>query len=333
MKSTNAWIVCAALGCVLASCNQSPNEAPGSGNAPDSSHAPDTGEVSDADKAPDGGKQGAATKPAKAGSVKEAQPSKVPPIDPGTVIGVEAPSDVAAPPPDAKKTKTGLAYVILKEGKTSGKKPHAWDTVKVHYSGWTTDGKRFDSSVVRGQPLEFPLHAVIPGWIEGLQLMKEGDAARFWIPGNLAYDGQPGRPQGTLVFDVELLAIKAQPKPPETPSDVAAPPKDAKRTRKGVSYKVLKKGTGTRHPKATDRVEVHYSGWTTDGKLFDSSVQRGQKITFGLNEVIPGWTDGLQVMVEGEKTRFWIPAHLAYQGQPGQPQGMLVFDVELFKIK
>jgi peptidylprolyl isomerase len=77
---------------------------------------------------------------------------------------------------------------------------------------------------------------------------------------------------------------------------------------------------------------VNYTGWTTDGKMFDSSVQRGEPATFSLNQVIPGWTEGLQMMVEGEKRRFWIPESLAYQGQPGQPAGMLVFDVELIRI-
>ena len=93
----------------------------------------------------------------------------------------------------------------------------------------------------------------------------------------------------------------------------------------------MKKGTGKKHPAATSRVEVHYTGWTTDGKMFDSSVTRGQPASFPLGRVIPGWTEGVQLMVEGEKRRFWIPEELAYKGRPG-PQGMLVFDVELLKI-
>jgi peptidylprolyl isomerase len=78
---------------------------------------------------------------------------------------------------------------------------------------------------------------------------------------------------------------------------------------------------------------VHYSGWTTDGKMFDSSVVRGKPATFPLKEVIPGWTEGLQLMAEGEKARLWIPKELAYNDQPGRPAGMLVFDVELLKIE
>ena len=244
---------------------------------------------------------------------------------------VPAPADVAKPPADASKTATGLASKVLKPG-TGKDHPEAWDKVTVHYTGWTTDGKMFDSSVKRGTPATFPLNGVIAGWTEGVQLMVTGEKRRFWIPEELAYKGRPGRPAGMLVFDVELLSMEKGVKPPEAPADVAAPPKDAKKTQSGLASKVLKKGTGKTHPAATSQVTVHYTGWTTDGKMFDSSVVRGQPATFPLNGVIAGWTEGLQLMVEGEKRRLWIPEELAYKGMPGRPAGMLVFDVELIKI-
>lgn len=122
--------------------------------------------------------------------------------------------------------------------------------------------------------------------------------------------------------------------PLASPPDVAAAPADAETTASGLAYKMLKQGDGTAHPSATDTVEVHYSGWTTDGQMFDSSVQRGQTISFPLNAVIRGWTEGVQLMRVGDKFRFWIPANLAYGDNPGggRPGGMLVFDVELFGI-
>ncbi len=120
--------------------------------------------------------------------------------------------------------------------------------------------------------------------------------------------------------------------PTATPADVAAPPADATTTASGLASKVLRPGTGTKHPGASDTVTVHYAGWTTDGKLFDASYKRGQSTSFPLNRVISGWTEGLQLMVEGEKRRFWIPEALAYGGRPGAPAGMLVFDVELISI-
>jgi len=240
------------------------------------------------------------------------------------------PEDVAAAPANAQKTKSGLASRVIVKG-TGKDRPKASDKVTVNYTGWTTDGKMFDSSVTRGEPATFPLDRVIPGWTEGVQLMVVGEKRRFWIPEELAYKGRPG-PQGTLVFDVELLEVVQAPEAPVTPKDVAAAPKDAKKTASGLAYKSLKAGKGTKHPAATTMVEVHYSGWTTDGKMFDSSVSRGEPAQFPLNGVIAGWTEGVQLMVEGEKMRFWIPEALAYQGKPGRPQGMLVFDVELLKI-
>jgi peptidylprolyl isomerase len=114
---------------------------------------------------------------------------------------------------------------------------------------------------------------------------------------------------------------------------VKAAPNDAKRTPTGLAYKILQPGTGTKHPSAISSVTVHYTGWTTDGKMFDSSIVRGQPATFSLDQVIPGWTEGVQMMVEGEKTRFWIPERIAYAGRgPAEARGNLVFDIELIKI-
>src|SRR5437016_7741390 len=109
----------------------------------------------------------------------------------------------------------------------------------------------------------------------------------------------------TAFFTLVPLFAFAQSIP--APADVQAPPKDAKKTASGLAYKVIKAGKGKEHPKATSSVTVHYTGWTTDGKMFDSSVTRGEPATFPLNRVIAGWTEGVQLMVEGEKTRFWIP--------------------------
>ena len=239
---------------------------------------------------------------------------------------IPAPPDVAAPPADATKTASGLATKVL-TSTTSKDRPGKDDLVMVDYTGWTTDGKMFDSSVARGKPSTFGVARVIPGFSEGLQLMAIGEKRRLWIPEALAYKGQEGRPKGMLVFDVLLVAM-----PNRAPSDVKAPPGDAKKTPSGLAYKVLKAGTGGRKPKASNQVTVHYTGWTTDGKMFDSSVVRGQPATFALDGVIKGWTEGVALMVEGEKTRFWIPEKLAYEGKQA-PYGLLVFEVELIKIE
>ena len=239
---------------------------------------------------------------------------------------VPPPADVAKPPADATKTASGLTFKILKPG-TGMVKPDTDDFVTVHYSGWTTDGKNFDSTTWRNAPSTFPVNRVIKGWGEGVQLMVVGEKRRFWIPQEIAYNGAAGRPAGMLVFDVEMMEID-----PSPPPDVAAPPADAQKHSSGLSYKVLRKGTGTTHPTRTSSVTVHYAGWTTDGKIFDTSRTSGQPLTFPLDGVIEGWTEGVQLMVVGEKTRFWIPERLAYKGER-PPRGMLVFDVELLSIR
>jgi peptidylprolyl isomerase len=241
---------------------------------------------------------------------------------------IPPPPDVAQPPAGATKTASGLVSNVITPG-TGKTHPGRTDLVTVHYTGWKTDGTMFDSSTLRGQTATFPLDRVIAGWTEGVQLMVEGEKRRFWIPESLAYRGQR-EPKGTLVFDVELISFTKS--PTEAPPDVKAPPSDAKRTVTGLAYKMLRQGTGTRHPGSKSTVTVQYSGWTTDGKLFDSSISRGQPATFPLDGVIKGWTEGVQLMVEGEKTRFWIPENLAYGGRSA-PYGMLVFDIELLKIE
>ena len=149
-----------------------------------------------------------------------------------------------------------------------------------------------------------------------------------WIPEKLMFAGRRG-PQGDLTVEMELVEVIV---PPAAPADVAEPPADAEKTASGLASKVLKAGTGTVKPTATSRVKVNYSGWLTNGQLFDSTVIHGGPLELELAMVIPGWTEGLQLMVEGESRRFWIPEELAYKGQPGAPAGMLVFDIELIKI-
>jgi hypothetical protein len=121
-----------------------------------------------------------------------------------------------------------------------------------------------------------------------------------------AVSGQPARPP--------------QPEPIPAPPDVAKPPADAAKTTSGLASKVLQPGTGSAKPTADDFVTVHYTGWTTDGKMFDSSYARNSASTFPVNRVIKGWGEGVQLMIVGEKRRLWIPQELAYAGQTGRPR-------------
>jgi FKBP-type peptidyl-prolyl cis-trans isomerase len=242
------------------------------------------------------------------------------------------PPDVAAPPADAKKTTKGVAFEIVAPG-TGKAKARAFDSVSFKYTAWDTTGRQFDSTETRGMPRQGMPLKEMPGLEDALTQMVVGEKARFWIPGGELTKGNLNAPAGTLCYEIELVDLRPAAKaPPPVPPDVAAPPKDAKKTAAGVFYKVLTPGKGTEHAAATDGVKVNYTGWTTDGRLFDSSFLKGQPADFSLSGVIKGWTDGLQTMVAGETTRFWIPVELAYNHQPGKPDGMLVFDVEMIEV-
>jgi FKBP-type peptidyl-prolyl cis-trans isomerase len=259
------------------------------------------------------------------------------PLENARPVAPPAPADAAEAPAQATRTASGLASRVLTKGQgTAHPGPH--DKVIVTFTGWTPDGEVIDSSIPDGEPRTFSMDDVIKGLSEGLGAMAKGEKRRLWIPAALATSGRPRvrGPAAPSVFDVELVDFVKMPDPIPVPDDVDAPPADAKRTPSGLAYKVLKRGKGKEHPKATSTVEVHYSGWTPDGQLFDSSVRRGKSISFPLNGVIKGWTEGVQLMVVGDKTRFWIPSALAYGDapeRPGTPAGPLVFDVELLSIR
>ncbi len=245
-----------------------------------------------------------------------------------------------------KTTESGLQYMILSEGKDGGYSPNTEDIVDVHYVGTLLDGMEFDSSVRRGAAARFPLNRVIPGWTEGVQLMSEGDKYRFFIPSELAYGetGTPGGPIGpneALIFDVELIKVSSPERNLEAANKFLAEngkKAGVKSTASGLQYQVLAEGpSGGASPNDADKVRVNYEGRLLDGTVFDSSYDRGEPAEFPLNRVIPGWTEGVQLMSEGDKFRFFLPPAIAYgeAGTPGGPIGpneALIFDVELIAV-
>ena len=269
------------------------------------------------------------------GSIASSQP--VEPLGSARPAAPPAPADVAEAPAQATRTSSGLAWRLLAKGQgTEHPGPH--DKVIVIFTGWKADGEVIESSIPDGEPWTFLMDDLIKGLSEGLRLMGKGEKRRFWIPAALATSGRPKRrgPPGPSVFNVELVDLVKMPDPIAVPEDVDAPPADAKRTASGLAVRFLKHGKGKVHPTPDSTVEVHYSGWTPDGQLFDSSVRRGRSTSFPLTGVIKGWTEGVQLMVVGDKARFWIPGALAYgdtPSRPGTPAGPLVFDIELLSIQ
>ncbi|MFY8022191.1 MAG: FKBP-type peptidyl-prolyl cis-trans isomerase [Bacteroidia bacterium] len=235
-------------------------------------------------------------------------------------------------------TASGLRYRVTELGK--GKQVEAGDKATVHYTGKLTNGTKFDSSKDRNQPFTFKVGAgqVIKGWDEGLQLLKVGDKATFVIPAELAYgDRDMGSipPKSTLVFDIEVLDAKAAPK--IVPFDTKG--KDTVTTASGLRYINIVNGTGAQ-AQSGKTVKVHYTGYLMDGKVFDSSIERDDPISFPLGNgmVIRGWEEGIALMKVGDKKRLIIPSELGY-GERGAGGGLipanatLIFDVELVEVQ
>ena len=232
-------------------------------------------------------------------------------------------------PEDAIKLPSGVVYKIVKT--SPGAKAIAeTDLVELDFAGWTQeDGKRFHSSLEMNESLAAPVNTMFPAWKEVLPKVHVGDVVQMWVPQAHGIDPDGNSLKGNLVFEMTILSARSMPQPP---ADVAAPGADTQKTESGIAWRILKQGTGTKHPTAKSTVKVHYSGWTTDGVMFDSSIARDKPIEFGLDQVIAGWTEAVQLMVPGEKRLVWIPEELAYKGQPGAPAGMLVFEIELIDI-
>ncbi len=240
-----------------------------------------------------------------------------------------APPDLLVPPAEALRTPGGVTYRVIQAGR-GGTSPGPKDFVRAHLTGWGSDGATFIHTRSLDEAPYLSLERLMPGLRESLQAMVPGEQRRIWVPEALAFAGAKGRPAGTVVMDLELL--DSVPDPSQAPPDVAAPPPDATTLRSGLVFRVLKPGSGTAHPARSSWISVHYSGWTTDGKLFDSSLKKGTSVPLQVKGTIEGWIEGLPLMVVGERRRFWIPEKLAYRGASGMPRGMLVFDVELMGI-
>lgn len=236
------------------------------------------------------------------------------------------------PPESCRRTDSGLAIEWLRPAAANGKPPGPHDRIEVRYQVWNHAGE----SVARSAPdrtEHLAMGWLFPGWAEAMTQATPGSHLRIWVPEALAYPEQANAPRGPLVVEVELVSIDRVATPTARDVPITAPPSNALHTASGIAFVILREGTGKEHPSADARVTVHYEGWTTDGNQFDSSYERGRPTTFPLRGVIKGWQQAVPLMVVGEKTRFWIPAELAYGDSPGRPQGTLVFDIELLEFE
>lgn len=234
-------------------------------------------------------------------------------------------------------SESGLKIKLIQTGK--GKPVSKGDKVKVHYTGTLVDDRKFDSSRDRDQPFEFVIgmKQVITGWDEALPYLRVGDRATLTIPPELGYGDtpMPKIPPGSyLVFDVEVLDVFKD----FAPRKFIVNEKKDISSETGLVYNIVEQGKGLKAEKGKT-VEVHYTGFLENGDIFDSSVLRGQPISFrlGAGMVIPGWDEGIAYMNVGGKALLSIPYELAY-GESGRPptipaKAKLIFNVELISVK
>lgn len=239
-------------------------------------------------------------------------------------------------------TESGLQYEQLEAG--DGESPETGDLVSVHYIGRLEDGTEFDNSYERGQPFQFQLGVgeVIPGWDEGIALMRVGEKATLTIPPDLAY-GSAGAggvipPDATLIFETELVAVDD---PPPTPTPLPPPTSvdDAEfiTTESGLQYAVLEEGNGQR-AQIGDIVTLEFAGWVEGGESIGSTASIGQPFQFmlGEEEILPGWDEMVLLLEVGGRTQFKLPPELGL-GEQGSgdiipPNSTLIFEMELLDV-
>ncbi len=238
------------------------------------------------------------------------------------IPGPAAPPDVATPPADALRFQDGLSAVVLAPG--GGKiHPSINDVVTLTFASWTDDGAPFE----RAEGVRVRVGDTIAGWAETLAMMVAGERRRIWLSPALAYGAEPGAPNGALIFDLELLDITPGPRPPPY---VYAPAPDATTTKDGLASKVFVAGSGKTHPRVDDGVRVRFTAWDDEGRLRYGS--EGDTVVSAVSKSSPGWAEGLELMVVGEKRMLWVPESLQQGIDPIRPRSMLTFIVELLEI-
>lgn len=234
---------------------------------------------------------------------------------------------------NATKDEYGLYYIIDEPG--TGLQPDYTDVVTVSYDGYFTDGTSFDQSDEDG--IVVSLSQVISGWTIGIPYFKEGGSGKLIIPSRLAYGSSDynGISGGSvLVFDVNLLSVNYNKENDEEITEYIAENNltDFYKTETGLYVIVEEQGDGL-NPTSTDNVTVKYSGYYTDGEVFDETGN--ESVSFDLQNLIAGWKEGLPYFKEGGKGKLLIPSRLGYGSyyNGSVPGGsVLVFDIELVSV-
>ena len=255
-----------------------------------------------------------------------------PPVDYSAKNEAEIKAYIAENQLDATRTNSGLYYVINEEG--TGKRPTATSNVTVTYKGYYTDKKAFGQSPDAG--ITTNLQGLIAGWTEGIPFFKEGGSGILLIPAHLAYgsDESKGIPAGSvLIFEIKLISVEhSAVNDAAIVKYIADNQLNAVKTESGLYYVIDEPGTG-KQPTATSNVTVAYKGYFTDKTVFDQSTATG--VSFNLQGVIKGWTEGIPYFKEGGSGKLLVPSALGYGSYDYRsiPGGsVLIFDIKLISV-
>ena len=250
-----------------------------------------------------------------------------------SVRAAEFPQFLEQPPDGVVEVMPGLAFQVLKGGQ-GAKVDDPYKVIRTRGNTWKADGTQTTSiedglstTQLRQVRRSLPFFAAI------LESTPVGETRRWWISSDLVPEGSRALEKADYVMDIEVVdALDPLP----APKDVSAIPAAARITTDGIGILTLRSGDGANYPTLENTIVVHYSGWTTDGRMFDSSRLRQATSSFSLNLLITGWQLSIPELSKGERARIWIPGALAYddrEDRPFAPKGMLVFDVELIEIE
>ncbi len=253
------------------------------------------------------------------------------PLD--SVQATETAAHLAKPATGVVEVMPGLAFMVLKKG-LEAETIDPFKVIRTRSDVWKADGTQTGSvedglstSQLRQVRKSLPFFATI------LESMPVGERRRWWISSDLVPEGSRAFEKADYVMEIEIVDVLD---PLPAPRNVAAIPKAAAVTSEGIGILTLRAGDQTTYPELKSTIVVHYSGWTTDGRMFDSSRLREATASFPLDRLITGWQLAIPKLSKGEMARIWIPGTLAYdnrEDRPFAPKGMLVFDVELIEIE
>lgn len=245
---------------------------------------------------------------------------------------IPPPADVAQAPADALQHAAGFRQRVVAAGTGSGGKPAGYDRVTIKLTSWSPDGTMTDTTERRAGSDTLVAAQAPPGVTEALREMAIGERRLLWVPAAMMRTAASPTNEAR-VFDVTLVAMQDMPDPPAAPTELQPPTRSVQKTASGLVYRVLRRGRGkakVEHP--GKKVDIHFTGWTAEGKLFSTTVTQDYPHRTRVSGTIPGFQEVLPQMVVGEKRRLWLPAKLAHGGEPARPQGPVIYDLELTRI-